>query len=182
MVLTVLGRREMTGKDALNTCHSVATYIDSSGNSFLYPYTFTVYGADQGGSSVYAAPFEEDIYPPGETAPGVPYVTVPSVNIPSVWLPTESDGTSGWTTTTNVGEQEDEEESDYFEMRDEKEVRQLLSEVFLWLSGMGEYPEILAQVAPEEIVGDVHSDDENERDMVPGRVVAQVLRWALGEL
>ena len=77
---------------------------------------------------------------------------------------------------------DDKEENEYFEMLTEKEIRQLLSDVFLWVGGMGEYPELLAQICPPEIVGDVDSDDEEERAKVAERTVIQVLRWVLGEI
>jgi hypothetical protein len=84
-----------------------------------------------------------------------------------------------YVTETTKGE---EGESRYFEMLEEEEVRKLLNDIFLWLSGMGEYPELLAQIAPESIIGDAHSNNEDERDMVPAKTVAQVLRWVLGEI
>lgn len=83
-----------------------------------------------------------------------------------------------YTVTTNVPP----EDNDYFEMVDEVEVRELLSEVFLWLSGMGEYPEVLAQICPEGIVGNHHSENEDEREQVSEKCIAQILRWVLGEI
>lgn len=83
-------------------------------------------------------------------------------------------------TTSYTGQEEEEDE--FFEMLPEKEIRQLLNEIFLWLSGMGEYPELLAQICPDEIVGDPHSESEEEREKVRERTLVQVLRWVLGEL
>ncbi len=77
---------------------------------------------------------------------------------------------------------ESKEDSDYFELRDEVDVRELQSELFLWLAGMGEYPETLAQICPAEIVGDEDTTNEDDRFMFTEKCIAQVLRWVLGEI
>jgi len=87
---------------------------------------------------------------------------------------------SDWYTTNH--DYVEETQDDYFEMQTEKEIRQLLNEIFLWMSGMGEYPELLAQICPEEIIGNIDEASEEERMKIPERAVAQVLRWVLGEL
>lgn len=70
-----------------------------------------------------------------------------------------------------------------FVSRDEKEVRQLLSETFLWLSGMGEYPKILAEICSSNLIGDVQEiEDAEELVKIQEKAIAQVLRWVLGEI
>lgn len=100
------------------------------------------------------------------------------VQFPDILLPNRPTNIT-WTDSTLPSQQEYD---DYFEMRTEKEIRQLLNEIFLWLSGMGEYPELLAQICPEEIVGYTDTEDEDEKMKLRERTVAQVLRWVLGEL
>jgi hypothetical protein len=98
----------------------------------------------------------------------------------TTYTPNNKDSWVAITTTTS--ESTSEQENNYFKLIEEERIRELLSDTFLWLSGMGEYPELLAQVAPDEIVGDVHSKKEDERDMVAAKTVVQVLRWVLGEI
>ncbi len=90
-----------------------------------------------------------------------------------------------WTITTSnnlINEDTTDDDDEYFEMISEKEIRQVLSEIFLWTSGMGPYPELLAQICPVEICGDTQSEDPEERSMVGEKMIAQVLRWVLGEI
>ena len=148
----------MTGYDALKRCQNVVvTEEKKDGSSFSY--TTTVYGSPEWTTASYQVPWEDKKL--------IPQEEFPTVNLPYVH--------------TYPADQQDYED-EYFEMRSEKDVRELLSEIFLWLSGMGEYPEILAQICPEEIVGDTDSDDDDERSKVRERTVAQVLRWILGEI
>ena len=65
--------------------------------------------------------------------------------------------------------------------RSEKEVRELLSKLLLWLSGMGEYPDEVRVILSPEIIG-LPEEDADDLIKSPERAAVQVLRWILGEV
>jgi hypothetical protein len=52
-------------------------------------------------------------------------------------------------------------------VKTEKEIRVLLDEIFLWLSGIKGYPETLKEIIPPKTIG------------TPEKAAVQVLRWVL---
>jgi hypothetical protein len=95
-----------------------------------------------------------------------------TIDLPSVWIPSETPIHPASATTTLTYTGQEEEEEDYFEMKSEKEIREFLTEIFLWFSRMGKYPEKLEELCSEEIV-------TNE---IKEKTVIQILRWVLGEI
>ncbi len=71
--------------------------------------------------------------------------------------------------------------SDSPPIKDEDEIRRLLSQTFKWLSGLGEYPEELVKLINSEVVGDVTEKDQDEVTKLPERIVVQILSWVLSE-
>jgi len=66
-------------------------------------------------------------------------------------------------------------------IRSEEEIRELLSKIFMWLSGMSEYPDELREIFDPGVVGEPE-DEPDDLIQCPEKSAVQILRWVLKEI